>query len=103
MSEAFIVSLTSVTGGARLDGTQQRAVIIQDSDIAHGAVQWRHGVTSINSVSSLLLTHLSTTVCSQAVSVKIYSLNYNLFSLLCLHGFCVQIFLKFVLIRHHQP
>ena len=45
--------LTSVTGGARLDGgVQQRSVIIQDSDIAHGAVQWRHGVAYINSVSS---------------------------------------------------
>ena len=52
MSESFTVTLTSVTGGARLDGgVQQRSVIIQDSDIAHGAVQWRHGVTVINSVS----------------------------------------------------
>ena len=52
MSESFTVILTSVTGGARLDGgVQQRSVIIQDSDIAHGAVQWRHGVTVINSVS----------------------------------------------------
>lgn len=41
VSELFYITLTSVSGGARLLNSERKKLIIQDSDAAHGEVQWK--------------------------------------------------------------
>jgi len=55
ISQLFKVSLVSVSGGARLDGVQEKTVIIQDSDVAHGTIQWLFAAHSIVTVSLHLI------------------------------------------------
>lgn len=58
-----MLRLGSVSGGGRLGGVVERTVIIQDSDVAHGAVQWRSGPHSINTVSCNILYCIATHWC----------------------------------------
>lgn len=47
------MTLTQVTGGARIEGLQQIILIIKDSDNAHGAIRWQTGNHFLNTVSKL--------------------------------------------------